>query len=288
MPDIIATASKDTVLKQSFLQSSNPEVGPIIRIPSGTKLVLLSHACFEDDEATPIDESNYFRAKVATDQSSTGAEAIAQSLENLNLYDWNVFKKDWLVEGDSEVTKEDDKVPAQPAAAVKKSAWDFNFKLPGYKSNFNMKNEVYPGSQLLWAEMLHFDAGAKDYRDPSVRGRGGKSDVDRIVSVGKLFANVILPYVEKKYGKVRIQVNSGYRPEPFNSRAGGASRSQHLKGNSGDYVFYRKDNGAQINCHEMFQYLKPLAIKTPFAIASSSLFVHLDARGYFCTWRYPF
>ncbi len=282
---IIATATKNTVLKQSFLQSSDAEVGPIIQVTKDTKLALVSHACFEDDEATPIDESNYFRVKIDTDQSTTGANAIVVQLEKLELYDWNVFKKDWLVEGDTEVTKEDDKPPALPA---KKSAWDFNFKLPGYKSNFNMKKEIYPGSQLLWAEMLHFNSSTKDYRDPAVRGRGGKADVDRIVSIGKLFAGVILPYIEKKYGKVRIQVNSGYRPEPFNSRAGGASRSQHLKGNSGDYVFYRKDNGAQIDCHEMFRYLKPLAIKHRFSIASSSLFVHLDARGYYCTWSYGF
>ena len=283
---IIATASKDTVLKQSFLQSSSPNVGPMISIKKGTKLVLESHATFEDDEATPIDEGNYFRAKISTDQSETGATDIAQQLRALDLFDWNVFKKDWMVEGDNQITKEDDRIPAQPAGPAKKSAWDFTFKLPGYKSNFNMKNEVYPGSQILWAEALHFDASKKDYRDPALRG--GKADVDRIVSIGKLFADVILPEIEKKYGKVKIQVNSLYRPEPFNSRAGGASRSQHLKGNAGDFVFFRKDNGSQINCHEMFNYLKPLAIQERFSIASSSLFVHLDARGYYCTWSYGF
>jgi len=96
------------------------------------------------------------------------------------------------------------------------------FKLSGFKSTFDLDKPIIPNGSFTWAEALH--AQSDDFpRLPKT-----KQEVENIIALAKR-----LQPIRDRLGKP-IRITSWYRPEPFNSRAGGARYSQHLTGKAVD------------------------------------------------------
>lgn len=83
-----------------------------------------------------------------------------------------------------------------------------------------LSDPIFPGSNFFWWEALHGGS-----RIPQ-----SKQHCGNIIAVAKK----VQIYREKM--KRRFLTQSWYRPEPHNSRAGGAKQSCHLTGLAGDWI----------------------------------------------------
>jgi len=92
------------------------------------------------------------------------------------------------------------------------------FRLPGYQSNFYLENPIVPGGNFTWGEALH--GGERIPRT--------KEEVENIIALATKLQ------VARQQINRPFHITSWYRPEPFNSRAGGAKYSQHLTGKAVD------------------------------------------------------
>lgn len=81
------------------------------------------------------------------------------------------------------------------------------------------------------------------------------------------------------FGNPSIIINSGYRPPLVNSAVGGASNSQHIYGAAADIVV------CGIKPSEVYARLNSWH-GSKGGLASSSVFTHIDLRGYKARWRY--
>ncbi len=85
--------------------------------------------------------------------------------------------------------------------------------------------------------------------------------------------------VRSLFGNPTIVINSGYRPPAINSAVGGASNSQHLYGAAADIVV------SGIKPNEVYKRLNSWH-GSKGGLASSSIFTHIDLRGYRARWSY--
>ncbi len=93
------------------------------------------------------------------------------------------------------------------------------FKLPGYASTFYMNNPIIPGGEITWFEFTH----------SGERMPPNKQTVENILRI----VNMAEPFF--KQFKLKPILNSCYRPDPYNMRAGGASNSRHKFGLAIDF-----------------------------------------------------
>ena len=91
----------------------------------------------------------------------------------------------------------------------------------------------------------------------------------------------VMEDVRAKFGDRPIQVNSWYRDPATNAAVGGASASRHMQGDAVDFVV------KGIPCHEVFRELDPWW-RDRGGLASSSVFTHIDGRGYRARWSYGY
>ena len=91
-------------------------------------------------------------------------------------------------------------------------------------------------------------------------------------------------FVKSKLQKIRdhfkkaIIINSAYRTKTYNRKVGGASNSQHIKGNAFD--IYVKG----VNVKEVAKYAESIAIKG-IGLYLKSNFVHIDSRSIKYFWQ---
>ncbi len=95
------------------------------------------------------------------------------------------------------------------------------FKLPGFASTFYLNDPIVPDGHFYWREALH---GGQ--RIPKSRAH-----VNNIVALARR-----LEEVREKLGGRQITITSWYRPEPWNTRAGGAPFSRHKGGEAVDML----------------------------------------------------
>jgi hypothetical protein len=122
------------------------------------------------------------------------------------------------------------------------------FTLHGYKSVFNADAPVVTGGQILWKHVTH--------------------DLQRIPKDKNHINNLLtmVKKVEPWFDKLNIKptFTSIYRPEPYNSRAGGSSQSRHKDGRAIDFwvpgksnkdlylMFKSWDGGAGVYSHDRY------------------------------------
>jgi uncharacterized protein YcbK (DUF882 family) len=90
-----------------------------------------------------------------------------------------------------------------------------------------------------------------------------------------------LEEIRKMYGNRPMQINSWYRDPATNAAVGGASQSRHLSGDAVDFVF------AGISPFDVYAKLDPWW-GSKGGLASSSVFTHIDVRGYRARWSYGY
>jgi hypothetical protein len=94
-----------------------------------------------------------------------------------------------------------------------------SFKLPGNASTFFTDQPIVPGGNLTWGE-----ATRNAERIPA-----NESEVNNILALAKQ-----LQRARDQIGKP-FNITSWYRPEPYNTQAGGVPNSQHLTGKGADF-----------------------------------------------------
>ncbi|MCU0567927.1 MAG: D-Ala-D-Ala carboxypeptidase family metallohydrolase [Oculatellaceae cyanobacterium Prado106] len=93
------------------------------------------------------------------------------------------------------------------------------FKLPGNRSTFYTDQPIIPGGSFTWGE-----ATKEAQRIPT--------DINEVTNILALAKQ--LQRARNQIGKP-FNITSWYRPEPFNSQAGGVPNSQHLSGRAVDF-----------------------------------------------------
>ena len=87
----------------------------------------------------------------------------------------------------------------------------------------------------------------------------------------------------RSYGGRRIQINSWYRDPITNKAVGGASQSRHMAGDAVDFLVV--EGAGYLNPFDVYGRLDPWWGNRG-GLASSSLFTHIDVRGYKARWHY--
>jgi uncharacterized protein YcbK (DUF882 family) len=85
----------------------------------------------------------------------------------------------------------------------------------------------------------------------------------------------------RRYGGVPIQVNSWYRDPATNAAVGGASQSRHMSGDAVDFVVPGK------HPYDVYADLDAWW-GNKGGLASSTVFTHIDTRGYNARWDYGY
>jgi len=95
------------------------------------------------------------------------------------------------------------------------------FNLPGFASTFYLSEPILPNGHFYWREALH-----NGERIPQ-----SKAHVENILALARR-----LEEVRDRLGGFPMTVTSWYRPEPWNSRAGGVPNSRHTVGQAVDFL----------------------------------------------------
>lgn len=126
------------------------------------------------------------------------------------------------------------------------------------------KDLIHPGGHFSWGE----------FTKNLTRVPQNETVVNQISKLA-----YYLEDVREFLGNPLIVINSGYRPPGVNKTVGGASNSQHLYGTAGDIVV------SGIKPSEVYKRLNSWH-GSKGGLASSSIFTHIDLRGYRARWSY--
>jgi len=135
--------------------------------------------------------------------------------------------------------------------------------IPGRKEIFSSQ-PVYDGSHFTWGEMT--------------------KNLSRIPENSTITKNLIrlaqhLDELRDYLGNRAISINSAYRPPAVNRAVGGVSNSRHLVGDAADIVV----NG--ISPHEVYSRISEWHGDRG-GLGNSSVFTHIDLRGYRARFKY--
>ncbi|MBW4514166.1 MAG: DUF882 domain-containing protein [Timaviella obliquedivisa GSE-PSE-MK23-08B] len=172
---------------------------------------------------------------------------------------WLVYSPDIKMEGLEPGNKPSDKNPTAKARGA-------IIVLPGNRSKFYGNQSILPGGNFTWGEATH--GGTRQVQDVAV--------IEGIIRIAKS-----LELVREKLGNAPIKINSWYRDPRTNASVGGASQSRHMWGDAVDFVI----DG--VSPYDIYDRLSPWWGDRG-GLASSSVFTHLDARGYEARWDYGF
>jgi uncharacterized protein YcbK (DUF882 family) len=91
----------------------------------------------------------------------------------------------------------------------------------------------------------------------------------------------VMEEVRARLGDRPIRVNSWYRDPASNRAVGGARFSRHMSGDAIDFVVIG------IHSYTVYDRLNRWW-GSRGGLASSSIFTHIDARGYYARWSYGY
>lgn len=140
------------------------------------------------------------------------------------------------------------------------------FRLPGFRSTFFLSEPIIPNGNFTWAE-----ATKNGTRIPTTR-----NVVYGIIRIAR-----VMEEVRARLGDRPIRVNSWYRDPATNRAVGGAIYSRHLSGDAIDFVVIG------IHAFTVYDRLNRWW-GGQGGLASSSIFTHIDARGYYARWSYGY
>ncbi|HEY9737653.1 MAG TPA: D-Ala-D-Ala carboxypeptidase family metallohydrolase [Trichocoleus sp.] len=189
--------------------------------------------------------------KVALDGAFLGAQ---------NLTTWYAYAPDITIEGNEPLNKPKDTQVANPKDPGKA------IRLPGFSGVFYLNNPIIAGGNFTWGEATH----------GGTRIPANESVVYGIIRIAKHMEEI-----RKMFGDRPISINSWYRDPVTNRRVGGARFSRHLNGDAMDFNIQ--------GYHPSSVYAKLNSWwGTKGGLASSSVFTHIDARGYRARWSYGY
>jgi hypothetical protein len=246
----------DTIFKAKPVQSSQLSDSEKVLVKKGTIFLLSSYA-------NP--ETNH--VKVALEGAFLGPK---------NLTTWYAYVPDIAISGTEIGNNPNDSNPGQPANPADRG---IALTLPGFSGTYYSNDPIYPQNPVLsgkrgnftWGEALHVDRSTGFYRKPA-----NSSVVNGILSVAK-----VMEEIRHLYGDKPIKINSWYRDPATNAAVGGASQSRHLSGDAVDFVV------PGVSCFDVYARLDSWWGNRG-GLASSSVFTHIDTRGYRARWDYGY
>ena len=197
---------KSTWLKQAAVQSSGLSDGNKYAASAGQTFELASFESIED--LSKNDGDSHVKIFLA--------EPVKEKRT------WYVFQRDVaIMDGDRVLfpSPEDDERTANRKLAIAHDYSGIVLWLPGGRK-VHSDEPIIKSGNFSWGEASH--GGERIPKD--------KQTVERIVKLA-----IALQDARAAIGRP-FRITSWYRPEPFNSRVGGASRSQHLNGGAVDIV----------------------------------------------------
>ncbi|MGC1309242.1 MAG: D-Ala-D-Ala carboxypeptidase family metallohydrolase [Phormidesmis sp.] len=207
-------------------------------------------------------EGNHVRVSLA----NTG-------LGDRNLKNWYAYAPDITIEGtpaDNTPHKGDpvttpDPIPPTPIPPDAQKPTG-PFRLPGFSSTFFLSEPIVPGGNFTWAEATK---------------NGSRLPVSRNVVYGIIRIARVMEEVRSRLGDRTIRVNSWYRDPASNRAVGGATYSRHMSGDAIDFVV------TGLHSYTVYDQLNSWW-GSRGGLASSSIFTHIDARGYYARWSYGY
>ena len=222
-------------------------------------------------------EGNHVRISLAT----TG-------LGDRNIRDWYAYAPDIVVEGtpsDNTPFQDSDDTPQpvpepvkekppvavtppkpQPKPTPSRPAPSGPFRLPGFRSTFYLSEPIIPNGNFTWAEATK---------------NGSRIPVSRDIAYGIIRIARVMEEVRSRLGDRPIRVNSWYRDPTTNRAVGGARYSRHLSGDAIDFVVIG------LHAYTVYDRLNGWW-GSRGGLASSSIFTHIDSRGYYARWSYGY
>lgn len=198
---------------------------------------------------------------------------------------WCVYCPHVTIEGTEQGNNpQDDPMPEPPPASPLSTVpiikelpsvkWgpEISRRIPGISKKVRLKQPIFVNDPELgtanftWGEATH---------------GGTRIPADRSVTYNIVKIARVMQKVRKKFDNVPIRINSWYRDPATNRRVGGASRSRHLSGDAVDFVV------KGVNPSIVYAELEPWW-GNEGGLASSSIFTHIDARGWKARWQYSY
>ncbi|HIK45714.1 MAG TPA: DUF882 domain-containing protein [Leptolyngbyaceae cyanobacterium M65_K2018_010] len=250
----ILRVTGDTVFKTQPVQSSQLPSSDKVLVKKGTVFLLNSFAQPEQNHV-----------KVALQGAFLGPK---------NLTTWYAYVPDIEIEGTQIGNNPNDQNPSQP---TNPSDRGIALTFPGFSGTYYSNDPIYPTNQygqrgnFTWGEALHVNRATGAYRRPANSG----------VVYGILKVARVMEEIRKMYGDKPIRINSWYRDPATNAAVGGAQFSRHLSGDAVDFVV------PGVSCFDVYARLNTWWGNRG-GLASSSVFTHIDVRGYWARWDYGY
>lgn len=257
----------DTLFKLKPVLSTQLSSAEKVFVKNGTEFELV------DSETAA---GNHVRVVLAT----TG-------LGDRNLKTWYAYAPDIVIEGNpadntphkNDPTKPEPEpeppvdqkppappIPVPPKPTVPERKPTGPFRLPGFSSTFFLSEPIIPNGNFTWAEATK---------------NGSRIPVSRDVVYGIIRIARVMEEVRARMGDRPIKINSWYRDPASNRAVGGAKYSRHMSGDAVDFVV------TGVSPYTVYARLNSWW-GSRGGLASSSIFTHIDARGYYARWSYGY
>ncbi|WP_346293262.1 D-Ala-D-Ala carboxypeptidase family metallohydrolase [Sphaerothrix gracilis] len=137
-----------------------------------------------------------------------------------------------------------------------------------FKFEYDLDDKIIPDANFTWRDAIQKSGHTSIPVDQEV--------VNNIIKVAR-----VLKEIQEKYEGKPITTNSWYRNPTHNQRVGGLSSSRHLAGDAVDFNVEGIDPAVLYDDLDEWWGSKG-------GLASSSVFVHIDVRGYRARWSYGY
>jgi hypothetical protein len=231
----ILEITQDTVLKRRPVASSELAEEELFKATKGMTFDLHSYAYAD----TTGDFSDHIRFAINNPEEYIRGLSTWYAYElhaQVKFDDTVVYPLAEIIKKPGSNTQSTPVVPPKPTPPPPppKTFTGTKIQLPGGKGTVFSDQPIIAGGSFTWGQATH-----KATRIPQTAAH-----VDNIVKVATQ-----LEKARRQIGKP-FRITSWYRPEPFNSRAAGARRSQHLGGGAVDIVvsgYMGKELGAKLS-----------------------------------------
>ncbi|HEY9620610.1 MAG TPA: D-Ala-D-Ala carboxypeptidase family metallohydrolase [Crinalium sp.] len=211
---LVLEVDQDTVLKRRPVDSSQLAADEKVAIAKGKRLELHSYG-YADAKG---DFNNHIRFAIADDDDYINGVST-----------WYVYDQHAHVELHDERVYPLPKQPMQSASIPKPTPTPS--PQPSSTTKFQGKSITLPGGKVVYTDQPIVPNGIFTWGHATHSGTRVPQQTAHVNNMLKLAAN--LERARQQIGKP-FRITSWYRPEPWNSRVGGAKRSQHLTGSGVD------------------------------------------------------
>ncbi len=196
---------------------------------------------------------------------------LATGLGDRNLKTWYAYAPDITIEGNPPNNTPNPTAPVPPKVPILAPPAPVDkptgpFRLPGFSSTFYLSEPIIPNGHFTWAEATK---------------NGSRIPESRNIVYGIIRVAGVLEEVRSRMDNRPIIVNSWYRDPTSNRAVGGALYSRHMFGDAVDFVV--------VGVHPSTVYANLNSWwGSRGGLASSSIFTHIDTRGYYARWSYGY